>query len=164
MEEIAPLLLFILVVIGGSALKWWVQKQAAQKEAATRQAARRGQPSPAPAETRQAARAAPRRPAARRPAPGAVVAQQVIRQKTQRATAPAPGDDLHKRHLEPLEAPRVMTLGGPMLPGGQPPAPSATPAHRPRPAFLGSMLCGRNLARAIALSEILGPPKGLSDL
>ncbi|HUU11476.1 MAG TPA: hypothetical protein VM431_13195 [Phycisphaerae bacterium] len=161
MEELAPLLLFILVVIGGSALKWWVQKQAAEKEAAERQAARQGKTPPSPAEARQAARPTPRRVAARPPAPGAVVVQQVIRRKTQQGTAPAPGVSSVARAA--LQTHQTMTLGGQTLPSS-PPRAAATPARRPREAFLGDMRCGRNLARAIALAEILGPPKGLSGL
>jgi hypothetical protein len=126
-------------------------------------------------------------PAATRPQvpPGVAVAGGVIRQKVQRRRAPAraaPGradgarieeppkeapavGSLDDRHLESLGTGMVSALRGSELhPATE--RPTTAPAAGPRPAagFLGSMLQGGNVARAVALSEILGPPRGLQDL
>ncbi len=114
--------------------------------------------------------------------PGVAVVGEAIRQKVQRRRAPAraaPGradgarieeppkeapavGSLDDRHLESLGRGMVSALRGSELHPATERSATA-PAAGPRPAagFLGSMLQGGNLARAVALLEILGPPKGL---
>ena len=181
MEEWIPFVLFILLMLGGTLLKRYVEKQQAQKNAAEHGTPARAQE---PAQPRRAAvppqLGAGRLPAPRRQVPpGAAVAQRAMRQKVERRGTPvravrvraeekhepAPVAQLEQRHLASLKAGEVSALRGrTMRPATERPA--AAPAVAPRPAsgFLGNMLRGKHLSRAIVLSEILGPPKGLRDL
>lgn len=124
--------------------------------------------------------AAPRR----QEPPGVAVARQAIRQKAQRRGAPAraargraapgPAEEqpekasvgtLDERHLGSPGTGMVLALRGRVLhPATERPAAAPSVAARPAAGFLGTMLHGRNVARAIVLSEILGPPKGFQDL
>jgi len=215
--EYAPFVLFLLLALGGSLLKKYIEKQQAEKNAAGRQAPGAGQKPAAgqsaggrpvsdgrEAERRIQARPqepvppeqtiAPPRPGPgprptpaaprRQEPPGVAVARQAIRQKAQRRraparaargrAAPAPAEEqpekasvgtLDDRHLESPGTGMVSALRGSVLhPATERPAAAPSVAPRPAAGFLGTMLRGRNVARAIVLSEILGPPKGFQDL
>ncbi len=210
MEEWIPLVLFILLMLGGTLLKRYVEKQQAQKNAAGRQtqhAARKPTATTSTgdrpvfhdraAERRIQARAqepmlpersiaAPQPGAGRPPTPaapgrqvppGAAVARQATRQKVERRGMPAraargraraeekhepaPVAQLEQRRLASLKVGEVSALRGRTL---RPAAERPAVAPRPASGFLGNMLRGKQLSRAIVLSEILGPPKGLRDL
>ena len=182
MEEWIPFVLFILLMLGGALLKRYVEKQQAGKNAAEHRTQARGQEpvlpersiaAPQPGAGRPPTPAAP----GRRVPPGAAVAQRAMRQKVQRRGTPAraargraraeekhepaPVAQLEQRHLGLPKASEVSALRGRMLRSA-----AERPSVAPRPAsrFLGNMLRGKHLSRAIVLSEILGPPKGLRDL
>jgi len=186
MEEWIPFVLFILLMLGGTLLKRYVEKQQAGKNAAERRTQARGQEPVLPRRTavppqlgagRPPTPAAPRRPVP----PGAAVAQRAMRQKVERRGTPAraargqaraeekhepaPVAQLEQRHLGSLKAGEVSALRGrTMRPATERPAVVPSVAPRPASGFLGNMLRGKHLSRAIVLSEILGPPKGLRDL
>jgi len=215
MPEYAPIILILLLVIGGRVLKWYVEKQQAEKRAAEGRGPRTSrQPAAKPPAGRQPASygrsgesrletaaekpalpgqtIAPPRPGGgsrptpaaprRQEPPGAAVARRAIRQKTQRRgagapaarsrVAPAPAEEEPEgasvgqlaRHLASRGTDEVSGLRARTLPAAERPAPPPSAAPEPAAGFLGTMLRGRNLARAVALSEILGPPKGLRDL
>jgi hypothetical protein len=183
MEEILGIVLFLLLIGGASALRWWIEKQQREKEAEeqdrrttpaappaptpgrrpifyvrpvekTRFAAPESEPidletlvlTPTdrqilqPAALQQADRPAPprRQPAARRRG-----ARRPARREAEPQPSPAP-------QAEPLKPPGTIKAAAPVA------GPQDTP-------FLGSLLGGRNVAKAIVLSEILGPPKAFRD-
>jgi len=170
MEEILGILLFLLLIGGASALRWWIEKQQREKEADDR--ARR--PSAAPP-------SAP--PAGRQPVfydrAGEEPRFAGPEAEPTRLQAPVP----LLTDLEALEAlpPQPAARRSARREAGPQPAPSPAPQPEPskplvttKPAatpvaatqktpFLGNLLKGRNVARAIALSEILGPPKAFRD-
>ncbi len=184
--ELVPFALFLLLALGGGLLKRYLEKQHAEKNAAERRTQTRGQEPVQPRRTavppqlgagRPPTPAAPRRQAP----PGAAVARRAIRQKVQRRGTPAraargparaeekhepaPVAHLEQRHLGSLGTGMVSVLRGSTLhPATERPAAAPSVAPHLAPGFLGNMLRGRNTARAIVLSEILGPPKGLRDL
>ncbi len=186
MEEWIPFVLFILLMLGGTLLKRYVEKQQAGKNADGRQDQARGQEPVLP----ERSIAAPQPGAGRPPTPaapgrqvptGAAVAQRAMRQKVQRRGTPAraargraraeekhepaPVAQLEQRHLGLPKASEVSALRGRTLrPATARPAGVPSVAPRPASRFLGNMLRGKHLSRAIVLSEILGPPKGLRDL
>ncbi len=171
MEEILGIILFLLLIGGASALRWWIEKQQREKEADDR--ARR--PSAAP----PSALPAGRRPvfydrAGEEPRFAVPEAEQTSLQ------APA----LLLTDLEALEALPLQTAArrsarreAKPQPATSPPAPQPEPAKplvTTKPAatpvaaarktpFLGNLLKGRNVTKAIVLSEVLGPPKALRD-
>jgi len=180
MEEWIPFVLFILLMLGGILLKRYVEKQQAQKNAAGRQARphKPAQPKRTVAAPQLGAGRPPTPAAPRRQVPpGAAVALQAMRQKVKRRGTPAraargraraeekhepaPVAQLEQRHLGAFKAGEVSALRGRMLRSA-----AERPSVAPRPAsrFLGNTLRGKHLSRAIVLSEILGPPKGLRDL
>ena len=147
-----------------------------QKPALPQQPIAPPRPGPGPRPTP----AAPRR----QEPPGVAVARQAIRQRAQRRgaparaargrAAPAPAEEqpeeasvgtLDERHLESPGTGMVSALRGRVFhPATERPAAAPSVAARPAAGFLGTMLRGRNAARAIVLSEILGPPRGFQDL
>ena len=167
MEEILGIILFLLLIGGASALRWWIEKQQREKEAEEHQFHSTtvhppglppgGRPvfyglpgknppiaapeaEPIDLETlvltptdRQVLQPAARRRVARRPA----------RREAEPQPSPAP-------QTEPLKPPGTIKAAAPVA------GPQDTP-------FLGSLLGGRNVAKAVVLSEILGPPKALRD-
>jgi hypothetical protein len=167
MEEILGILLFLLLIGGASALRWWIEKQQREKEAEEGQhgavprppsaaypgrrpvfygrpgenppvAAPEAEPTSLQAPVflltdLEALEALPPQPAARRSA----------RRKAAPQPSPAP-------QAEPLKPPGTIKAAAPVA------GPQDTP-------FLSSLLGGRNVAKAIVLSEILGPPKALRD-
>ncbi|KPJ75913.1 MAG: hypothetical protein AMS14_02880 [Planctomycetes bacterium DG_20] len=116
--------------------------------------------------------------------PGATVTRRATRQNVRRRGAPAravraraapvpveepprdvPVGDLKQRRLESPGTGEVSSLRDRTIsPAAERPAAAPSAAPRPAPGFLGTMLRGGNLARAVVLSDILGPPKGLRDL
>jgi hypothetical protein len=167
MEEILGIVLFLLLIGGASALRWWIEKQQREKEADDR--ARR--PSAAPPSAL---------PADRRPVfydrAGEEPRFAVPEAEPTRLQAPVP----LLTDLETLEAPPLQTSARRSArreAGPQPsPAPQAEPLKSPGTIkaaapvavsragpFLGSLLERENLAKAIVLSEILGPPKAFRD-
>ena len=184
MEEWIPFVLLILLMLGGTLLKRYVEKQQAQKNAAEHGTPARAQEPALPRRTavppqlgagRLPTPAAPRRQAP----PGAAVAQRAMRQKVERRGTPvraargqaraeekhepAPVAQLEQRRLGSLKAGEVSALRGRTMRLATE-RPAGVPRPRPASRFLGNMLCGKHLSRAIVLSEILGPAKGLGDL
>jgi len=172
MEEILGILLFLLLIGGASALRWWIEKQQREKEAEERRQGAVPRPPSAPSPGRrpvfyglpgekspiaapeaeptglqatvflltdlEAREAQPLQPAARRR-----VVRRPVRREPEPQPSPAP-------QTEPLKPPGTIKATAPVA------GPQDTP-------FLGSLLGGRNVAKAIVLSEILGPPKALRD-
>jgi hypothetical protein len=165
MEEILGILLFLLLIGGASALRWWIEKQQREKEAEEHQFHSTPAQPPGPPPGRrpvfygrpgekprfavpeaeptslqvpvpllmdlEALEALPLQPPARRSA----------RREAGLQPSPAP-------EAEPLKPPGTIKAAAPVA------GPQATP-------FLGSLLKGTNAAKAIVLSEVLGPPKAL---
>jgi hypothetical protein len=137
MEEILGIILFLLLIGGASALRWWIEKQQREKEA------EEGQHGAVP---RPPSAAYPgRRPVFYgRPGENLPVAAPEAEPTSLQAPVPLLMD------LEALEA--------------LPPQPAAAPVAGPQATpFLGSLLEGRNAAKAIVLLEVLGPPKALRE-
>ena len=167
MEQILGILLFLLLIGGASALRWWIEKQQREKEADDR--ARR--PSAAPPSAPPAGRqpvfydrageeprfAVPEAEPTSLQAPALLLTdletleapplQTAARRSARRKAAPQPSS---APQAEPLKPPGTIKAAAPVA------GPQDTP-------FLGSLLGGRNAAKAIVLSDILGPPKALRD-
>ncbi|HUU91079.1 MAG TPA: hypothetical protein VM238_07700 [Phycisphaerae bacterium] len=181
--EFAPFVLFLLLALGGGLLKKYIEKQQAEKDAAQRQtrgtAAKPTRPTPAgerriqarpqePLSLQQTIAPPPPGPgprptpaaARRQEPPGVAVARQAIRQKAPRRGAPARAARGRGAQPPAEEQPESVPVG----PAAERPAAAPSAAPRPAAGFLGTMLRGRNAARAVVLSEILGPPKGFQDL
>lgn len=181
MKEFIPWLIFLIVAAGASALRWWFErKQRAEAEE------QRTRAEPAP-RTRPAQTAGPNVPQAilvkkerargiedhvlRRRQPARPVPAQVpatVRQPV-RAAVSRP----LSRPLSPLRAKRARGQGAEALTAPKAKRTSlrdemaAREKHAPAVVkaaprgFLGSLLAAENIPRAIVISEILGPPKGL---
>ena len=171
MEGILGILLFLLLISGANVLRWWIEKQQREKEAEERQhgavprppsAAYPGRrpvfygragektrfavPEAEPTSLQapvpllmdlEALEALPLQPAARRR-----VARRPARREPEPQPAPSPAPQ-----AEPLKPPGTIKAAAPQ---------ATTP-------FLGSLLKGTNAAKAIVLSEILGPCKAFRD-
>ena len=180
--EFVPFVLFLLLALGGGLLKKYIEKQQAEKNDTQRQARRTGAKPAATAPRERRPEAHPQKPvlpkqtiappragagprptpaaARRRESPGVAVARQVIRQKTGRRGAPARAARARAAQPPAEEQPEIVPAG----PVAERPAAAPSAAPQPAPGPLGNMLRGRNVARAIVLSEILGPPTGFQDL
>jgi cytoskeletal protein RodZ len=188
MKELLSILLFFAVVGAINALRWLIERQQRQKEQAEsaphpaeRQApvARPGRPvfygrtderisvtpSEAEAEFPSPTRSiGPRlRPlgSAAAPAdadarPAAVRVQHRTRRPAAAATTPQPS--------KATPSAQAQTLGAktPRMPGLEKHPPAAAEPHPPM-RFLGDVLAPKNLARAVVLGEILGPPMAFRD-
>ena len=167
MEEILGILLFLLLIGGANILRWWIEKQQREKKAEEGQHG-----------------AVPRPPSAaypgRRPVfygrPGENLPIAAPEAEPTSLQAPVPLlTDLEALEALPLQPPArrsarreaepqpsLAPQAEPLKPPGtiKAAAPVAGPQDTP---FLGSLLGGRNAAKAIVLSEILGPPKALRD-
>jgi hypothetical protein len=169
MEEILGIILFLLLIGGARALRWWIEKKQREKETEEHQfhSTAVHPPGPPPggrpvfygragekprfavpeAEPTglqapvllladlEALEALPPQPAARRR-----TARRPARREAEPQPSPAP-------QPEPLKPPGTIKAAAPQ---------ATTP-------FLGSLLKGTNAAKAIVLSEILGPPKALRE-
>jgi len=170
MEQILGIFLFLLLIGGANILRWWIEKQQREKEAEEHQHSavphppsaalpgrrpvfygRPGEKPPlaeTPAEvTRLRITALPERERqGRRPTPARPVGKPTRRQTTRRPAMPHPAP-------QPEPAKPLGTM-----------KPAAAPlAATQKTLFLGNLLQDRNAARAIVLSEILGPPKAFRD-
>jgi len=134
MEKILGILLFLLFIGGASALRWWIEKQ--QREKKTEQREHRPLPHP---------------PSVPSPDRRPVFYDRGGENPRLAATEAEP---------QPSPAPQAEPLIKP--PGTTKPAATPVVATQQTP-FLGNLLKGRNVARAIVLSEILGPPKAFRD-
>ncbi|HET6441144.1 MAG TPA: hypothetical protein VFH53_02110 [Phycisphaerae bacterium] len=172
MEEILGIILFLLLIGGASALRWWIEKQQRKKEAEEHQLHSTPAQPPGP-------------PPGRRPAfyDRAGEAPRFAVPEAEPTSLQAPV--LLLTDLEALEAPPLQTASHrrvarrPARREAEPqpsPAPQAEPLKSPGTIkaaapiavsragpFLGSLLERENLAKAIVLSEILGPPKALRE-
>jgi len=169
MEEILGIILFLLLIGGASALRWWIEKQQREKEAEEGQHGAVPRPPSAaypgrrpvfygrPGENPPVA--APEAEPTSLQAPvflltdlealEALPLQPPARRSARREAAPQPAPSPAPQ-AEPLKPPGTIKAAAPVA------RPQATP-------FLGSLFAGRNVAKAIVLSEILGPPKALRD-
>jgi len=173
--------LLVLLVVGGgiSALRWWIEKQ------------RREEESEEAAEPTQGRRAAPRPPlppsAVKTVARGGVGPRTIFYGRPGEVPAkavdvveirpsppePPPMEEvgaLEKHHLERLKAQPVASIAGRQVHGamesaGRPSAAGAAalPHVSSGAQFFAEMLRSKNLARAVILREVLGPPKSLED-
>ena len=167
MEEILGILLFLLLIGGASALRWWIEKQQREKEAEEHQ-------------FHSTTVHPPGLPPGGRPVfygrPGEKTRFAVPESEPTSLQAPV----LLLTDLEALEAPPPQQAARRSARRKAAPQPSPVPqAETLKPPgtikaaapvtgtqdtlFLGSLLGGRNVAKAIVLSEILGPPKALRD-
>ena len=174
MEEILGILLFLLLIGGASALRWWIEKQQREKEADDR--ARR--PSAAPPSAPPAGRqpvfydrageeprfAGPEAEPTRLQAPVFLLTDL----ETLEAPPPQPaarrraGRRPARREPEAEPQPSPAPQAEPLKPPGTLKAAATVAVSRAGP-FLGSLLERETLAKALVLSEILGPPKALRD-
>jgi len=121
---------------------------------------------PQPPKTRPARPPAPaHRPAARRPRrparPKPVADEPGVEE------APAGVGSLEGRRLGSLGAPSVSALRGRQLQSGiitEPSAQAEVILPRRGADFFGDLLKGRNLAKAVVLAEVLGPPRAFRGL
>jgi hypothetical protein len=167
MEEILGILLFLLLIGGASALRWWIEKQQREKEAEEHQFHSTPAQPPGPPPTRRPvfygrpgekprfAVPAPEPTSLQAPVflltdpevlealPLQTAARRSVRRKVAPQPSPAP-------QAEPLKPPGTIQAAAPVA------------VSRAGP-FLGSLLERENLAKALVLSEILGPPKALRD-
>jgi len=163
MEEILGIILFLLLIGGASALRWWIEKQQREKEAEEGQHGAVPRPPSAAYPGRRPVFygrpgenlpiAAPEAEPTSLQAPvfsltdlealEALPLQTAARRKVAPQPSPAP-------QAEPLKPPGTIKAAAPVA------GPQATP-------FLGSLLGSRNVAKAIVLSEILGPCKAFRD-
>jgi len=110
-----------------------------------------------PAATRQPAARRPRRPARPKPVAGEPGVKE----------APAGVALPQGRRLGSLGAPSASVLREHRLRSGivtEPPAQAEVILPRRGAGFLGDLLKGRNLAKAVVLSEVLGPPRAFREL
>ena len=187
MKELLSILLFFAVVGAINALRWLIERQQRQKEQAEsaphpaeRQApvARPGRPvfygrtderisvtpSEAEAEFPSPTRSiGPRlRPLGSAAAPADADARPAavrVQHRTRRpaaATTPQPSEAPPSAQAQPLGAKT------PPMPGLEKRPAAAAETHPPT-RFLGDVLAPKNLARAVALAEILGPPMAFRD-
>ena len=155
MEELFGLVIFIVIAVGGALLRRHLEQQQAARHQSTEQDGRPPVRRPVPA---------------RSPVPpGAAVARRVIRRKTAAAKPPPTPDSEHPlqtvgametRRMGTMEAPTASTLRDRAGPGTIVRREVETAEHR---HFLSDALRRQNLARAIILAEIFGPPKGLGN-
>lgn len=167
MEEILGIILFLLLIGGASALRWWIEKQQRKKEAEEHQlhSTLAQPPGPPPGGRPVFYGRAGEKPRFAVPAseptglqapvflltdpeaPEVLPLQPPARRSARREAEPQPSP---APQAEPLKPPGTIKAAAPVA------GPQDTP-------FLGSLLGGRNVAKAIVLSEILGPPKALRD-
>ena len=184
MKELLPFILFLVIVGGVNALRWLIEKQQREKE--KEEPAQRGaeppartaspghrpifygrsgqrQPPPAPqVEGETEVRPAPQPLAAPTQAPAQprrVQSQRTARRPAPVAAAPRPVQ-AHPLRSEPPQ--RSSLRKEPSVAPAIPAAVVSEPRHQAR--FFGDLLAPRNLARAVVLAEILGPPKAFQDL
>jgi len=188
MEQIIALIVFALIAIGGSVLRKYLEKQQREQQAAerhTRQRAQRQQgrkpyrkPTPQrkrlfygrPGETRPeepteepatetAVRARPRPSRTLEAAEPDEVSQE---EAARRSALQEAREGTRLGRLARTDFPTLATMGRSGLAAALSARKGAVGQRGAgRVDFLGGMLQGRNLARAVVLSEILGPPKGL---
>ena len=169
MEEILGILLFLLLIGGASALRWWIEKQQREKEAEEHQFHSTPAHPPGPPPGRRPVFygrpgenlpiAAPEAEPTSLQAPVFLLTdlealeslplQTAARRSARREPEPQPAPSPAPQ-AEPLKSPGTIKAAAPVT------GPQATP-------FLGSLLKGTNAAKAIVLSEVLGPPKALRD-
>ena len=161
MEEILGILLFLLLIGGASALRWWIEKQQREKEAEEHQfhSTPAQPPGPPPGGRPVFYGRAGEKPrfAVPEAEPTSLQAPVLLLTDLEALEAlplqpPARRSARREAGLQPSPAPEAE----PLKPPGTIKAagPQATP-------FLGSLLKGTNAAKAIVLSEVLGPPKAL---
>ena len=174
MEEILGIILFLLLIGGASALRWWVEKQQRKKEAEEHQlhSTLAQPPGPPPGGRPVFYDQAGEKPRFAVPAPEPTSLQAPVFLLTDPEALEVlplqpPARRSARREAEPQPSPAPLAeslkpLAEPLKPLGtiKAAAPVAGPQDTP---FLGSLLGGRNVAKAIVLSEILGPPKALRD-
>jgi len=167
MEEILGILLFLLLIGGASALRWWIEKQQREKEAEEHQfhSTPAQPPGPPPGGRPVFYGRAGEKPrfAVPEAEPTSLQAPVLLLTDLEALEAlplQSPARRSARREAEPQ--PSLAPQAEPLKPPGtiKAAAPVAGPQDTP---FLGSLLGGRNAAKAIVLSEILGPPKALRD-
>ncbi|MBL7140447.1 MAG: hypothetical protein ISS74_06010 [Planctomycetes bacterium] len=161
MEQFLPLIVIIAIAIGGGLLKKYLEKQQLEQEATRREG------------LREAQRKAPRRHQLGELKDQLEALAQADRPEDEEtpASRPQPAMPSRQRHAtqRPAAAPpaarEAVRPGDADLAAPTKPAPKPPAGQVPRRGvgYLGGMLRGRNLARAVVLSEILGPPEALHD-
>jgi len=163
MEKILGILLFLLLIGGANILRWWIEKQQREKEAEERQHGAVPRPPSAAYPGRRPVfygRPGENPPVAAPEAEPTNLQAPVFSLTDLEALESLPLQTAARRSArrepEPQPAPSPAPQAEPLKPPGTIKAagPQATP-------FLGSLLKGTNAAKAIVLSEVLGPPKAL---
>ena len=191
MKELLPFILFLVIIGGVNALRWLIEKQQREKEESARRGAeppahaatpgrrpifygRPGErrPTPVPPSEAEAPLPSPLRPMQppiRRLQPLAASAEAAARpstvRKQQRTRRTAAARAPQPAQTQPLRAepPRESSLQKAPAAASAIPKAAAGEPHLTTP-FFGDLLAPKNLARAVVLAEILGPPKALQDL
>jgi hypothetical protein len=167
MEEILGIILFLLLIGGANILRWWIEKQQREKEAEERQHGAVPRPPSATYPGRRPVfygRPGENPPIAAPEAEPTSLQAPVFSLTDLEALEalplqpPARRSARRKAEPQPSPVPQAETLKPPGT------IKAATPVAGPQDTpFLGSLLGGRNIAKAIVLSEILGPPKAFRD-
>ena len=179
MRECIPWLIFLIVAAGASGLRWWFERKQ-RAEAEEQRTRAESAPPRRPVPARPAASNIPqailvkketprgieehvlrrRQPARPVPAQRPATVRQPVRAAVSRPLSPLRAKRARGQGAKALTAPKAerMSLRDEMA-AREKHAPAAVKAA-PR-GFLGGLLAAENIPRAIVISEILGPPKGL---
>jgi hypothetical protein len=170
MEGILGILLFLLLISGANVLRWWIEKQQREKEAEERQHGAVPRPPSAAYPGRRPVfygRPGEKPPLAEAPAEASRLQTMVLPEMERQEPWPTPARPAGKPTRRQATRRPAMSHPAPQPESAKPlvtTKPTAAPvAATQKTPFLGGLLEGRNVARAIVLSEILGPPKALRD-